>query len=57
MLESSLADTSIPVRTRKTPTPPMQPRRILRGKKLTKSPSLNNPRKRKIMPVRIELRA
>jgi hypothetical protein len=57
ILESRPAETSRPVRKRKTPTPPMQPRRILRGKKLTRSPSLKKPRRRKIRPVKIELMA
>ena len=56
-LESRPAETSMPVRNRNTPTPPMHPRSMLRGKKLTRPPSLKAPRRKKIMPVRTELRA
>jgi len=54
---SSLADTSIPVTNRKKPTPPMQPIRMWRGKKLTSEPSLKIPRRKKTRPVRMELMA
>ena len=50
------AETSIPVTNRKNPTPPMQPMRMCRGKKLTNVPSLKPPSKRNMRPVRIELR-
>jgi len=52
---SSLAETSIPVTKRKKPTPPIQPIKMWRGKKLTREPSLKAPRTKNTIPVKTEL--
>lgn len=53
-VSSSFTD---PVMTRKTPTPPMHPMRICRGKKPIRTPSRKAPRRKNVKPVKIEEKA
>ena len=42
---------------RKTPTPPMHPMRMWRGKKPMRVPSRRAPRRKNVKPVRIDEKA